>query len=247
MKKLFFVILFCLCGCLATFAQTTKVISGAVIDKQGNPLPGAMVAVPNGADGAVVDADGTFSIEVPIWSKSLEAQYAGMKDKKMKIKDEEMIFRMKPAAKNQWFINAVCDLGVFAYERGNVHLGLMAGYLGKWGGYLKVAPSLVGDELLKGDLVGLPSVTAGVTKRFCNWLHMYLGLGAAPYWYCGDWGWDPDSAEYGWLYEDRGYSFAFEVGFMIKPTKHFNINVGFYCNDLFWATTGPQFGLGYSF
>ena len=234
MKKLFFVILFCFCGCLATFAQTTKVISGAVIDKQGNPLPGAMVAVPNGADGAVVDADGTFSIEVPIWSKSLEAQYAGMKDKKMKIKDEEMIFRMKPAAKNQWFINAVCDLGVFAYERGNVHLGLMAGYLGKWGGYLKVTPSLIAEDLLEGDLVGLPSVTAGVTKRFCNWLHMYLGLGAAPYW---------DDAEY----EYRGYSLAFEVGFMIKPTKHFNINVGFYSNDLFWAATGPQFGLGYSF
>ena len=210
----------CLVCSLAAMAQTTKVVSGAVIDKHGNPLPGATVSVPNGAESAIVDADGTYTLEVPVWSSSLVATYAGMMDKKMKIAGSEVIFRMKPAIESQWFLNVVAE---YNYESGP-YLGLMAGYLGKWGGYLKVAPYLDGY-----DYEYYPAVTAGVTKRFCRWLHMYAGIGAAPvsYWYDYDY-----------------YEYALDLGFIIKPTKHFNIDLGLV---MLYDIPGIHVGLGYSF
>ncbi|WP_417471148.1 carboxypeptidase-like regulatory domain-containing protein, partial [Leyella stercorea] len=41
-------------------AQSTRIIKGAVVDKNGNPLPGATVEATNGAESTTVDADGTF-------------------------------------------------------------------------------------------------------------------------------------------------------------------------------------------
>ena len=222
MKKTFFLLAACLVCSLAAMAQTTKVVTGAVIDEYGNPLPGATVAVPKGANSAVVDADGTYSIELPVWSNTLVATYAGMWDKKMKIAGSEVIFRMKPQ-KGQWFINAI---GEYDFYGGGPFVGLMGGYLGKWGGYLKVTLNLVED---------LPAVTAGVTKRLCDWLHLYLGVGAAPYIYICDW--------CGTTHDD-GYRFAMDFGFMIKPIKHFNINVGTFAGE---DIMGIQVGLGYSF
>ncbi len=214
MKKFFLMAVLCLCGCIATMAQTTRIVTGAVIDKDGNPIPGAMVGVPNGAEEAIVDADGTFSIEVPVWSKKLVARYAGMQDKKLKIKNgEEMVFRMKTEIPNQWFLNLVGQVGEDLYA------GLMAGYLGNWGGYLKVTSILTSRNYSL-----YPAVTAGATKRICRWLHAYLGVGTGPNYYDEYW-------------------FAMDLGLMIKPTKHFNINLGLGVVDF----PGFQFGLGYSF
>ena len=141
-------------------------------------------------------------------------------------------------AKGQWFINAVYDLVAPIYEEDmNMFLGLMGGYLGKWGGYLKISPNIFCSS---SHCEGLPVVTAGVTKRFCNWLHMYLGIGAAPFYddFWGDNDFEGDN-------EESGYAYAIDLGFIIKPTNHFNINVGYSGYPFFNA--GFQLGVGYSF
>ena len=208
MKKIF--LMFAVCAMsIAVSAQTTRVLKGAVIDKDGNPLPGATVNATGGSEVTTVDADGSFLMEVPIWLKRATAQYAGMKDKTLKIKGDDLIFRMKPDQRRQWFIIANYSRivsgnytktwysvgrysGGFDYS-GNMG-GLMFGRLGKWGWYGKFNAGLFEEEgyvYYSGysysdsshrsgeDVIG--TATAGVTKRIINPLHAYIGFGAGAY------------------------------------------------------------------
>ena len=94
MKKLFFTMLIT-ASSICMMGQT-RVIKGYVIDKKtGNYLPGAEVTVKGGAESTTTDADGSFSLEVGLFAKSAIARYAGMVDKKMRIGNKDMVFRMK--------------------------------------------------------------------------------------------------------------------------------------------------------
>ena len=118
MKNFFFILAFCCLGSIGAIAQsTTKVVTGAVIDKNGNPLPGAIVEATGGAESTVVDADGTFSIEVPIWLKSLTTRYAGMKSKKKNLNGRDMIFLLRPDT-DSWFINLETSVNADVYRIG---------------------------------------------------------------------------------------------------------------------------------
>ena len=161
MKKIFLMLAVCAMS-IAVSAQTTRVLKGAVIDKDGNPLPGATVNATGGSEVTTVDADGSFSMEVPIWLKRATAQYAGMKDKTLKIKGDDLIFRMKPDKRKQWFIIANYSRIVsgnysktmyYGYTEnfrldysGNMG-GLMFGRLGKWGWYGKINVGLLEMEV----------------------------------------------------------------------------------------------------
>ncbi len=181
MKKTLFAVLM-LMATVTVSAQSTRTVKGAVIDKSGNPLPGAEVSATKGAESTTTDADGTFTLEVPIWLKSVTARYAGKRDKTMKTSDE-MIFRMKNASGNrQWILNAIGGIGIgpgsshssseySGYEPLQGQVGLMAANLGKWGGYAKVYWQPSGDE------AGAPNFSIGVTKRVYKGLHAGLGVG----------------------------------------------------------------------
>lgn len=224
MKKLFFLSAVFAISITAS-AQTTRIIKGAVIDKDGNPLIGAIVSSPNGSEITTVDADGTFSLEVPIWLKCAIARYEGLKDKKLNIKDTDMIFRMRPERESQWFI-----IGNYAYFIGedSSHMGgLIGGCLGKWGWYGKIN---VGD--------GFPvtwNVTAGVTKRIIAPLHAHIGFGM------------------GFVPGDRDKSvlgLGPEIGLICKIGKHFLINVAYqpmYNTEDCGMGHGCNIGFGYAF
>lgn len=276
MKRIFFMLLFCSTLCAGLMAQSTRVITGAVIDKNGNPLPGALVEATGGAESAVVDADGTFSIEVPIWLKSLTAKYTGFKDKKMIIDSSDLLFEMKkihafiPKNESVWFTNLVVSYtvnGEIDLEGADaMRVGVMAGYLGKWGGYIKLMPSL--DE----ECRGIPAVTVGVTKRIIDQLHIYAGVGYAPVrWGCDDRYGDycNDYSKHDEYYDDNSYEihryngYMFDFGFIIRPSERFNLNIGCSCSTTFrrleidewWNDKTPRsideiephIGLGYCF
>ena len=180
----------CLSG-MAAMAQSTRTIKGAVVDKDGNPLPGATVEATNGAESTVVDADGTFTLEVPRWLNTATAKYAGVKNKKMKVQDGDMIFRMKPKQDRTWMINGVGGYIGGGDLDGTIVFGAMGAYLNDWGGYLKLL-FCVNEDFAERPAV--PTVTAGVTKRLTNFMYAYAGAGYTPVNH--DVYWDTDYQKY---------------------------------------------------
>ena len=236
MKRLF-VVLLCFVACLGAMSQiqTTKVVKGAVIDKYGNPLPGAMVMATGGAESTYVDADGTFSMEVPVWLKSLTVKYAGMSDKRKKIKTEElMIFEMK--GRKTWFVNAVASVDVVDVDEGYMRAGIMFGTLANWGWYCKFMPSF--DETTDG----IPAVTLGVTKQIKERLHLYAGLGYAPVRY----------EEYCWMcggeHDDFDNGVMLDLG-LITRFSAFSLNLGVSASTNFDEEfeVEPHLGIGFNF
>ena len=211
-------------------AQNTKVITGAVIDKNGNPLPNALVEATGGAESVTTDADGSFRIEVPVWLKSLTAKYAGVEDKKIKLKNRsQVIFEMKPKT-GSWFLDLAYS-AVFSGSDYYTGLGLMGGYLGNWGGYAKISIPLGGGDYY------IPSATIGVIKKIVNPLYLYLGAGYAPVYerddYDGSW-WDLD---------DGG---MVDIGAIFKINK-INIGIGYNIAIAYHTNQSLQLSVGYCF
>ena len=229
MKKLLLLMTLVICA-LGVNAQNTRVITGAVIDKNGKPLPNALVEATGGAESVSTDADGTFSIEVPIWLKSLTAKYAGLKDKKIKIQDKSnVLFEMKPSIKGSWFLDAAYSLNID--DDGGIfnRLGLMGGFLGNWGTYAKVLIPVAADD-------GVPSVTGGIIKQVANPLYLYLGAG-----YSRVLGWD---YYYDELYHKDGA--MIDVGAIYK-FNNLNAGLGYSISFNGWVNKSIQVSIGYCF
>lgn len=249
MKKLF--IMFAVVAMSMTAAaQSTRVIRGAVIDKNGNPLPGATVEATGGSEVTTVDADGTFSMEVPMWLNKATARYAGMRNNTMKINGGDLIFRMKNASKKQWYLMANYGRIISeSYVNTNTG-GLMAGFLGKWGWYSKLNFGSASvdseyDEYSEGEIVG--NFSTGVSKRIIPQLHAYIGIG---------FGVAPVGRNYSYYYDyDRYYCSSEvavfpEIGFIAHLFNHLTINAS-YSPMIFIDDDdlchGVQVGVGYAF
>lgn len=241
MRKLFITIL--MTGITVMSFGQTKVIKGAVIDMNGNPLPGAKIEATGGAENTVTDVDGTFSIEVSQWLKSLSVTYPGMDKQKKKIKQDnrDMIFTMKEASKF-WFITAV---GNYECTNSIPGAGVMFGRLGKWGWYGKALMDFYGAEDENGGrLTARPSFSAGVIKRITEPFYVYLGAGwtGATYdvdYYNDDWRCkDGIICDFGFLY--RAKKVNFNIGYSIR--NHDPIFDGE------WGQSHSiQLGVGYTF
>ena len=257
MKKVFFMLALALAS-TAAMAQSTRIIKGAVVDKNGNPLPGATVEATNGAESTTVDADGTFSMEVSRWLNTATARYAGMRKKTLKVQDGDMVFRLSPKYEMDWFLNVVA--GVVTVERyaynTNVpnttySLGLMGGFLGKnWGGYTKLL--WIPNSSFASEPT-VPTVTIGATKRVFSFMHAYAGVG-----YGKSNGIDkvyysiPSSGGESVTYEDSNLwnndAMAFDLGAIFRVKKHISANVGISCVTDFDDTNFYfSAGVGYVF
>lgn len=174
----------------------TRVVKGAVIDKNGNPIPGATVRATGGAEVTVTDADGTYSLEVPVWLKSLTASYTGMMDKKLKLTPAgTTIFTLKPERGHTYgFINLVGTQVWQVNQKmkgvpAQTQLGLMGGAYRNWGGYAKIVFKLPGgdptfydkynDSNYKESFEYSPTVTAGAIKRLSKNFNILFGGGIA--------------------------------------------------------------------
>lgn len=254
MKKVFFMLALALTS-TAAMAQSTRIIKGAVVDKNGNPLPGATVEATNGAESTTVDADGTFSLEVSRWLNTATARYAGMRKKTLEVQDGDMVFRLSPKYEMDWFLNVVA--GVVTVERyaynTNVpnttySLGLMGGFLGKnWGGYTKLL--WIPNSSFASESA-VPTVTIGATKRVFSFMHAYAGVGYGKvnvvY---GETLKIPSSDEelsyYGSWNKD---AMAFDLGAIFRVKKHISANVGIsWVTDFDQANYYFSAGVGYVF
>lgn len=257
MKKFISICVTLLLGLGSMLAQENfKAVKGYVIDKNGNPIPGAEVMAPGGGESAITDSDGSFQMNVHPLLKKLSATYDGMTTKTLKIKpDKDLVFKLKKERTNPGFLNVV--LGVSynecayyeAYDDvvkgdASASVGIMAGMLGKWGMYGKAN-------------VNLPTMDASATFGLIKSIYkrkafIFGGLGFGyvrkayrvrhhdvhndyDYW-LGDWTFSPGVAA--------------DFGFIIKTGRHFDITIGYnYIHSIDPSNNvhGLQLGLGYVF
>lgn len=244
MRKIFLMLALALAS-TAAMAQSTRIIKGAVVDKNGNPLPGATVEATNGAESTTVDADGTFSLEVSRWLNTATARYAGMRKKTLKVQDGDMVFRLSPKYEMDWFLNVVA--GVVTLDRTfdeydmlpntTYSLGLMGGFLGKnWGGYTKLLWFLNSSDVSEP---AVPTVTIGATKRVFSFMHAYAGAGYAKL--------NGVDEEYNRDVSNKD-AMAFDLGAIFRVKKHISANVGISCVTDFDQTNFYfSAGVGYVF
>lgn len=62
-----------------SFQQNTKVITGRVMMSDGEALPGVSIVIPGSSQGTVTDANGNFSLTVPVNIQTLQFSFIGMK------------------------------------------------------------------------------------------------------------------------------------------------------------------------
>lgn len=200
MKKLIAVILAVAAFIPAVSAQ--DVVSGTVVDKDGNPLPGVKIEIPGTPETVISDLDGTFTINRSDLSrKKLLATYAGMSPRKMKMKDG-MVVKMKETNwwnrkpdKWDWFVEAIVAVPNDLGNDLNPAYGLMIGRVKKFGYYVKGVTNTFGKDYegwyysYGTTSVGFVdkmqstywSVTAGGIVRLGCPLHLYVGAGYAEY------------------------------------------------------------------
>ena len=254
MKKVFFMLALALTS-TAAMAQSTRIIKGAVVDKNGNPLPGATVEATNGAESTTADADGTFSMEVSRWLNTATARYAGMRKKTLEVQDGDMVFRLSPKFEMDWFLNVVSGVVTIESHAFNTDvpnttysLGLMGGFLGKnWGGYTKL---LWTPNSSFASEPAVPTVTIGATKRVFSFMHAYAGAGYGKvnvvY---GETLKIPSSDEELSYYDSWNKdAMAFDLGAIFRVKKHISANVGISCvTDFDQANYYFSAGVGYVF
>lgn len=167
-----------------------------------------------------------------------------------------------------WFATGLYSINIANNGATYSKVGAMGGYLGNWGGYLKVAWDLVGNKT--------PNIVGGFTKRLTTFrttannphsaLYMYFGVG------CGNVEhayFDykhvdvpiPDGSEGIWYplpkqeisSWDAGTQVMFDTG-LIYRFKHLNFNIGYSITpeiSFYGGGNAPnhsiQFGVGYTF
>lgn len=165
----------------SAFAQTNRVYKGAVIDKNGNLMPGVKVQATKGTEETITDADGSFTLEAPITLKSVTATYPGMSKAKKSVKKnpDEVVIEMDTHQQSQWFAGVV---GGYCGEKYEVtHLGVMGGKKGFWGYYAKFMLDITKPKGKDGDDkedcgTGL-TFTMGGIKSITRNFYIYFGGG----------------------------------------------------------------------
>ncbi len=250
MKKVITLVMTLMTLVLSATAQTetTRTIHGAVIDKNGNPLPGAVVASEGGAETTIAESDGTFSLEVPIWLNKVSASYAGYNKKILKTKfDRDMIFQLRKfaPAPGGYFINVVGGAVIpydVEYTGANMYIGVRGGHLANWGWYVEAGY----DALDKGV-----QIIAGGIRRIYGPAFAYIGIGygkATDYSYHSDWNGSD------WTESTESYdAMAFDLGFTFLLSRHFDLSLGLTCTTDFYIKSDwgidftPKISVGYVF
>ncbi|MGM0530194.1 MAG: SusC/RagA family TonB-linked outer membrane protein [Bacteroidota bacterium] len=73
------------------FQQDERVVSGKVVDQDGNPVPGVSITVKNTTRGTITNEDGEYSLENVGTGDVLVFSFIGMKDQEVEVEDQSRI------------------------------------------------------------------------------------------------------------------------------------------------------------
>ncbi|RCW33265.1 TonB-linked SusC/RagA family outer membrane protein [Marinilabilia salmonicolor] len=71
--------------------QSEKIITGRVVDGQGEPIPGATVSVKGTTQGTITDVEGNYSLKIPGDADVLLFSFVGMESREVAIGDKSQI------------------------------------------------------------------------------------------------------------------------------------------------------------
>lgn len=247
-----------------TFAQDSEV-SGTVIGKWGLPLAGVEVTAGNST--TTTTSDGRFTIAVPAPGTTITCTCPGWDTKRQRsgINDGDMLIEMRPWVRKGFFValsgaydfssttgatkvvitpsaNGLRDIKSTKFGK----IGLMGGYLGRWGAYTRLMfPVADAESYSKGI-----HATAGGICHLYQPFYMYLGAG-----YAGNLLTDiatvsnPNDPTIVESFTIRRYesSVALEAGFIFCSGKFFG-SLGYCCTPGPTLTgMGIQAAVGYCF
>lgn len=266
MKKLIAILIMIISAFPVILAQGT--VTGMVVDKKGNPLPGVKIEIPGTPDQAISDLDGTFTINrSDITKRKVYATYAGMRPAKVKISDntvikmrEENWWSMKPD-KWQWFAEAMVALpNAPGGDIFNPAYGLMLGRIKKFGYYIKGITNTFGVKANDWESAAVGfindqkttywSVTGGGLVRLGSPIHLYLGVGYADYSH-----FVKDTSGNWHNYTEADVKrFAMDLGLLLR-IKKFTLSLGLTTGGNIFnfdefadhANSCGNFGIGYTF
>ena len=243
MKKLVILAALFLTG-LAASAQS--VVSGTVVDKDGNPIANARVEMVGSTESCMTGLDGTFRMETPLGAKKVKVLYVGMLSKKQRVRPdmtvtlhEENVWNRRPD-KYRWFLSAqaATPSGDLVSNLANPSVGLMLGRVKHVGWYVKATGSKPlsateqfysyrGSTLLEalwttGKMESCYySATGGVILRLGSPIHIYGGCG---------WGHREFAMEMNWHGKTEmvkiGVEDIFGTGKSIRPYNTFVAEAG---------------------
>lgn len=82
------------------YAQTARTVTGKVTDEKGMPLSGVTLSAIGADTKGVTDAAGTFSIQLPIKSKTLRFSYVGFDNQDVPVTGSILMVTLKPEDKS---------------------------------------------------------------------------------------------------------------------------------------------------
>lgn len=140
--------------CNIVSAQQARVVSGTVLDENGEPLIGAAVVCKGTNDGVIADMDGKYTIKVSSSTVELEASFLGY-ETVVKVADKNVVdFKLKPSSGNTLDDVVVIGYGTVKKEdlTGSVAVMNMDG--------VDLQPVASIDEALQGKVAGLEVISS---------------------------------------------------------------------------------------
>lgn len=257
MKRITLLSLLLVAATLALRAQ--HVVTGTVVDRDGNPIPGAKVEIVGSTESTITELDGTFSLTTQkADARKVRVQYGGMLARTKKI-EPGMVVKLRESSwwtekpeRMAWF--AGVQIGLPDSEDIVPAYGLMVGQVKQWGWYVRGFYSKMPDT--HGIIIrdehgwftgktdqGYWSVTAGGMVRLWSPFHFYAGLGYSKRTVA----WQRADGSYAKYDDDSYYGMALDLGFMLKVKRIF-VNAGLTMNDMCDPSQCVgTFGVGYFF
>jgi hypothetical protein len=253
-RKLIISFLMLATSCISMSAQTT--VSGKVVDRKGNPIPGAKVEIPGTTESALTELDGTFSLTTQNAPMKVNVFYVGMQSKVQKVSPDMLI----KLSKTTWWNERPDRYRLFFGVDGafpqksmkNPSFGIMVGYVknfgvyahcmyhkvqstdGEWKNYTP-SPWTNGTSTLSFN-----AATVGVMYRCLGPIYLNVGLGYVS----NKVSWQTVGGKY-LKYNDDSYDgMGGEIGAFLR-IKHLMVSGGYICGDT--PATCSYVGLGYIF
>nr|MBP7471915.1 carboxypeptidase-like regulatory domain-containing protein [Prevotella sp.] len=249
-------ITFCLLvACLHLSAQTT--IEGKVVDRKGNPIPGAKVEVSGTNESVLTELDGTFSMVTQKMPRKVNIYYVGMQSKKQKVTPDMLVKLSKTTWWNEKPDKYLFFVGIDgAFPEKNMKdpsFGIMVGYVKNFGVYAHCMFHKVQDDDGEWNLGQYPSpwttgnsklsfnaATAGLIFRWIGPIYCNIGIGYVS----NKVSWQTAGGKYLKYTDDCYDGIGSEIGVFLRM-KHLVVSGGYIGGDT--PAICSYFGIGYCF